>query len=135
MRSSAAKSWSDSARAAFDAYPWPDEAEKRRAWLEAELLAPGDEVGLMDLPGRVRRAARAAANPIPAADVVKRLAWKGEALADLVSALERTVISQALDANCGQVAAAARALGSTPRIVAYKARKLGIAAGAKSNER
>ena len=42
------------------------------------------------------------------------------------AAFEADIISQALAASGGNMAAAARALGSTPRIVAYKARKYNL---------
>ena len=49
-------------------------------------------------------------------------------LLEPVERLERRMIEEALEAEAGSHAAAARALGITERIVRYKARKLGIAA-------
>ena len=55
-----------------------------------------------------------------------RYAWHGESLKAATAAFEAAILSQALAAHGGNVAAAARALGSTPRIVAYKARKYNL---------
>src|SRR5262249_29481561 len=47
-------------------------------------------------------------------------------LSQAVSRLERQMIEDALRSAAGNVAAAARALGTTERVVRYKVRKLGI---------
>jgi Nif-specific regulatory protein len=47
-------------------------------------------------------------------------------LADAVAQLERQLIEEALTAARGNAARAARALGTTERIVRYKVQKLGI---------
>jgi Nif-specific regulatory protein len=52
-------------------------------------------------------------------------------LAEAVQRLERQMIEDALRTAAGNVAAAARALGTTERVVRYKARKLGIAPRAR----
>ena len=58
----------------------------------------------------------------PAMDFV----WRGESWKSLTEGFEKDILSQALKANGGNVAATARALTTTPRIVAYKARKYGL---------
>ena len=112
------RSWSREALDALDAYPWTSSAEKVKARAEAELVAFGAEVECGDLPLRVRRWLKSQARP--------RYVWRGETLKAATEAFEAELLSQALAANGGSVAATARALGSTPRIVAYKARKYGL---------
>ena len=112
------RSWSREASEALDAYPWNSPAEKAKARAEAELVSFGAEVECDDLPLPVRRWLKRQARP--------RYVWRGESLKVATAAFEADLLSQALAANGGSVAAAARALGSTPRIVAYKARKYGL---------
>ena len=113
-----ARSWSSAARAALDAYPWASPAEKEKARAEAELVAFGTDVECDDLPLVVRRWLKRQARP--------RYVWRGETLKAATAAFEADILSQALAAHGGNVAAAARALGSTPRIVAYKIRKYNL---------
>lgn len=117
------RSWSEAAGAAFDAYPWRTEDEKRKARAEAEMVAFGAEVEVEDLPIAVRRFARRAAKAQP------RFVWRGEAWRDISAEFERAIFSQALAQAGGGIAAAARLLKTTPRVVAYAARKHGIKCG------
>ncbi len=112
------RSWSRAAREALDLYPWASPAEKERAREEAELVAFGKDVECDDLPLAVRRWLAGRRRP--------RHEWRGESLKDATAAFEADIISQALAASGGNVAAAARALSSTPRIVSYKMRKYGV---------
>ncbi|MGN0853412.1 MAG: helix-turn-helix domain-containing protein [Kiritimatiellia bacterium] len=114
-----AKNWSDAARRLFEAYPWRSGLEKSRAHEESELVAFGAQVELDDLPLHVRRWAVRSRKSA-------RYEWRGESLAEATRAFEQAILSQALDAARGNVSAAARALKTTPRIVAYKARKHGL---------
>ena len=118
--------WSSAAQAALDAYPWASPGEKARAKAEAELVSFGAEVECEDLPLRVRqwRARQERA----------RYQWRGESLREATAAFETAILSQALAAHGGNMTAAARALGSTPRIVAYKVRRYNIRLD-KANER
>ncbi len=50
----------------------------------------------------------------------------GASLEELVAAFERDVIGEALRTEGGNVAAAARRLRTTPRILAYRARQIGL---------
>ena len=109
------RSWSSEAQAALDAYPLATPAEKAKARAEAELVAFGADVECDDLPLAVRRWLKRQARP--------RYVWRGESLKAATAAFEADILSQALAANGWNVTAAARALGSTQRIVAYKARK------------
>ena len=113
-----ARSWSSAARAALDAYPWASPAEKEKARAESELVAFGTDVECDDLPLAVRRWLKRQARP--------RYVWRGETLKAATAAFEADILSQALAAHGSNVAAVARALGSTPRIVAYKIRKYNL---------
>ncbi|HEX7453947.1 MAG TPA: helix-turn-helix domain-containing protein, partial [Polyangiaceae bacterium] len=50
-------------------------------------------------------------------------------LLEAVERLERRLIEEALESEAGSLVGAARSLGTTERVVRYKIRKLGIAAG------
>ena len=113
-----ARSWSSEAQEALDAYPWKSPAEKAKAKAEAELVSFGAEVECDDLPLHVRKWLAGQAR--------RRYVWRGESLKSATEAFEKELLSQALEAHGGNMAAAARALGSTPRIVAYKIRKYNI---------
>ncbi len=115
------RSWSEAAAAALDAYPWRDPRERARAREEAELVAFGACVEVGDLPLPVRRWLRARSGG-PFAGWV----WRGESWKALTEGFERAVLAQALAAHGGFAAKAARALKTTPRVVAYKARKYGL---------
>ena len=114
------RSWSDAARAALDAYPWKSPRDKAKAAEEAELVAFGECVEVDDLPLGVRQWLRRS-RPSAA-----RYEWHGESWKTLTEGFERAILAQALAASGGNVAAAARSLKTTPRIVAYKARKHGL---------
>ena len=123
------RSWSDAARAALDAYPWKNPADKARAAREAELVsfgkaveeselvAFGERVEVDDLPLGVRQWLRRNASG------KARYEWHGESWKELTEGFERAILAQALAASGGNLAATARALKTTPRIVAYKAKK------------
>ena len=113
-----ARSWSSEAQEALDAYPWKSPGEKAKAKADAELVSFGEEVECEDLPLPVRKWLARRDRP--------RYVWRGESLRSATAAFEREILSQALAAHGGNMAAAARALGSTPRIVAYKIRKYNI---------
>ncbi len=114
------RSWSDAARAALDAYPWKRPQDKAKAVEESELVAFGERVEVDDLPLGVRQWMR---RNQPS---VARYEWHGESWKTLTEGFERAILAQALAASGGNVAAAARSLKTTPRIVAYKARKHGL---------
>ena len=58
-----------------------------------------------------------------------RYEWPGESWKELTEGFERAILAQALAANGGNLAATARALKTTPRIVAYKTRKYELEGG------
>lgn len=115
------RSWSDAAAAAFKAYPWRAEQERERARQEAELVAFGECVEVDDLPIAVRKWLRRRTDGL-----FSGWTWKGESWRTLIEGFEKAILSQALAANGGNGTAAARALGTTARVVAYKARKYGL---------
>ena len=114
------RSWSREALAAIDAYPWRNEHEKAKACAEAELVAFGDQVETDDLPLAVRQWMRRKSSEGPL------YVWRGESWKSLTEGFEKDILTQALAANGGNISAAARALGTTQRVVAYKARKYGL---------
>ena len=116
------RSWSDEARAALEAYPWRSPGERARAAREAELVAFGDQVEAGDLPLEVRQWLRR--HPETAGGY--RYRWNGESWGELIARFTHDILAQALAANGGNAAAAARALKTSPRIVAYNARKCGL---------
>ena len=105
------------------AYPWSSPAEQAKAREEAELVAFGESVEVDDLPLRVRRWLRSGPG---AGGPFSGWTWRGEKWGELIGGFERAILSQALAASRWRVAAAARALGTTQRVVAYKARKHGL---------
>ena len=120
------RSWSDAALAALDAYPWRNPKDKAKAKAEAELVAFGEQVETDDLPLAVRQWLRR--NKVDKRCYV----WRGESWKALTEGFEKDILSQAITANGGNIAATARALKTTPRVVAYKAKKYGVLEGLKS---
>ena len=116
-----ARSWSEAARTALEAYPWPSERDKARAREEAELVSFGEHVEVEDLPLLVRQWLHGLAQG-PIAGWIR----KGESWKSLTEGFEKAILQQALARNGGFAAKAARALRTTPRVVSYKARKYGL---------
>ncbi len=124
-----ARNWSEAALAVFDAYPWRSEEEKAKARAESEMVSFGDAVEPEDLPLKVRQWRRRDAMCRPSA-----WRWNGESLDELTREFETAILTQALEASGGNASAAARALGTTLRIVDYKMRRLGLT-GLKANKK
>ena len=116
-----ARNWSKAATAALDAYPWHDPQAKARAHAEAELVSFGEQVEVEDLPLFVRQWLRTRAE-----GPLAGWTWRGESWKARTEGFEKAILAQALAAHGGKAAAAARALKTTPRVVAYKARKYGL---------
>ena len=114
------RSWSEAAREAIAAYPWKSPRDREKAIAESELVAFGESVELDDLPLAVRQWLRRRSDQSP------KYLWCGESWNELVEGFEREILGQALAANGGNYAATARALKTTPRVIAYKARKLKV---------
>lgn len=113
-----ARSWSEGARAAIDAYPWENPSDKARAVREAELVSFGEAVEVEDLPLVVRRWVAKSRRP--------RHVWNGESWSDAVGGFEKAILEQVLAKAKGNVSAAARLLKTTPRVISYKANKHGV---------
>ena len=93
-------------------YGWPGNVRELENVIErAVVMCRGPVIQDKHLPRAVREAA----------DDTHQLT-----LVEAVRRLERQMIEEALRTAAGNLAAAARALGSTERVVRYKARKLGI---------
>jgi Nif-specific regulatory protein len=89
-------------------YHWPGNVRELENCMERSVLvAEGDVIYPHHLPPTLQTA-EATGNPV-----------KGD-LKSLVSAFERDLISDALKSSRGNMAAAARALGTTQRIIGYK---------------
>ena len=116
-----ARSWSEAAASALASYPWRNPQEQARAREESELVAFGEQVEVDDLPLAVRRWLRTRGS-----GPMTGWTWRGESWRELTEGFEKRILEQALRANGGKAAAAARALQTTPRVVAYKARKYGL---------
>ena len=71
------RNWSEDAKAAFSAYPWCSEEDRKKAREEAELVSFGAKVEVDDLPLRVRRFARTMRK--------QRYVWRGESWDDAVA--------------------------------------------------
>jgi Nif-specific regulatory protein len=94
-------------------YHWPGNVRELENCLErAVLVAEGDVIYPHHLPPTLQTAE--ATTPV-----------SGD-LESLVSAYERDLITDALKSSRGNMAAAARALGATQRIIGYKVKLLGI---------
>jgi DNA-binding NtrC family response regulator len=89
----------------------------------AVVFADMDILGVGDLPLDVREAAEEAGS-----------GRGGDSLVDRVRRLETREIRAALRASAGIKSRAARALGITERMLAYKMKQYGIGAGAKDRE-
>ncbi len=93
-------------------YPWPGNVRELENAIErAVVVCDGSVIQERHLPAALQQQAPAK----------QRLT-----LAIAVEQLERQLVEEALRDEGGNVAAAARALGTTERILRYKARKLGI---------
>jgi len=99
------------------AYKWPGNVRELENCIErAVLVADGESLEPMHLPPALQMAQNASP-----ADSESAGSLEGQ-----VNALEKAIIEEALR-NCkGNVAAAARNLKSTPRIISYKISRLGI---------
>ena len=107
----------------LDAYPWKSPADREFAVREAEMVSFGEEVVVSDLPLAVRQWARRRK------ERGNRFEWHGESWNEALDGLKRALLEQALEkAGGGGLAAAARLLGTTPRVVSYAARRLGVRA-------
>jgi len=100
-------------------HAWPGNVRELENVIErAVVVCDGFVIQERHLPDGVRSAAQSAAAPLT--------------LADAVATLERSLIEGALQKAGGNATRAARELGTTERIVRYKAQKYGIPARPRS---
>ncbi|HOK77590.1 MAG TPA: sigma 54-interacting transcriptional regulator [Verrucomicrobiota bacterium] len=111
---SRAKVFSAEARRRLLAYSWPGNVrELENAVERAVLICNSETIDVQHLP--------------PALQALENeSAGSDNSLAAQVSNLEKKLITEALRAAGGNITAAARVLQTTPRILAYKLRKLGM---------
>lgn len=99
-------------------YHWPGNVRELENCIERAVLTASDEVvHAYDLPPSLQT---------PQETNTEILPKTGANLTNMVASYERELIVEALKSNRGSVAAAARALGSTQRIIHYKIEKLKI---------
>lgn len=105
------------AREALRNYPWPGNVRELRSFVECALIGrnAGDYVRWEDLPSYIRAPGSISAPP-----------ESNGALRPAVRALERQLIIRALDANRGNITAAARCLGMGRTTLGAMLRRMGI---------
>jgi transcriptional regulator with PAS, ATPase and Fis domain len=117
-----AQGFTDEARAALRAYPWPGNARHLSNAIERALVlkGPGELIGLMDLPPEV-------VAPEPRADAPAGTApASGVTLAEVVRTVEREHIVLALKRAKGVKSTAAEALGISRPTLDRKIEEYGI---------
>lgn len=103
------------------AYHWPGNVRELENCVERAVLTSTDGViHGYNLPPSLQTDQETGTSLLP---------HEGACLTTMVASYERELIVDALKANRGNVAAAARMLGSTPRIIHYRIDKLGIQPG------
>lgn len=102
------------------AYHWPGNVRELENTIERAVLMSGNHVlNAYDLPPSLQTSAESGTQALPEPQA-------GVDLLTLVSSFEREVIVEALKYCRGNVAAAARRLNTTERILHYRIEKLGI---------
>ncbi|MCX7935142.1 MAG: sigma 54-interacting transcriptional regulator [Planctomycetota bacterium] len=102
------------------AYSWPGNVRELENCLErAVLTSRGGVINASDLPPSLQRGAEEAPPPAPNSA-------EGSSLQEMVEAFERSIITDALKKHRGRIAAAARALKTTERILGYRIQRMGI---------
>jgi Nif-specific regulatory protein len=99
-------------------YHWPGNVRELENCIERAVLTSSDEVVHgYNLPPSLQTAQATDTSILPK---------EGASLATMVASYERELIVDALKMHRGNVAASARTLGSTPRILHYKIEKLNV---------
>ena len=105
-------------------YTWPGNVRELENCIErAVLLVEGDVIRPEVLPSSIQLPGEPAKVEV---GVMPSLI-DGASLSDMVEAYEKTILAEALKLNRGNIAATARQLCSTPRIISYKAKQYGLA--------
>jgi transcriptional regulator of acetoin/glycerol metabolism len=103
----------------LDAYPWPGNLDElARMVAEMHAKAAGPEIGVEDLPPRIRQAADAAARPRRPDETIL--------LDEFLARVERELIERALVRAKGNKARAARLLGMTRPRLYRRLQQLGL---------
>ena len=102
-------------------HPWPGNVRELENSIErAVLLTEDDVIRASALPSSLQMSGGGQDEP---SKVVTPTLTEDASLTDLVGAYEKAIINEALKLNRGNIAAAARQLQSTPRIIGYKAKQ------------
>ncbi len=116
------KKMSPEVTAVFIDYKWPGNVRELENCVERAVLTATDEtIRVANLPPGMRPAGYIAG---ASADDMAVNAT-GKTLAEMVAGYERSVISAAAERHHGNLSAAARALGISPRMMYYKMARLG----------
>ncbi len=105
-------------------YTWPGNVRELENCIErAVLLSDGEVIRSEVLPSSIQLPGESLKPEIGA----KPTLIDGASLSDMVEGYERTILDEALKLNHSNIAATARQLRSTPRIISYKAKQYGLA--------
>ena len=122
------KKLSPEVTAVFVDYKWPGNVRELENCVErAVLTATDDTVRLANLPPAMRPAGYAMGD----GDGTAGGSASGKTLAEMVAGYEKGVIAAAAEKHHGNLSAAARSLGISPRMMYYKMNRLGVAATEK----
>jgi len=89
----------------------------------AVLLSEGEVIRSEDLPASIQLPGESDSHDVSS---LPKLV-DGASLSDMVESYEKSILDEALKLNRGNIAATARQLRSTPRIVSYKAKQYSLA--------
>jgi two-component system, NtrC family, response regulator AtoC len=121
---------SEAAQRRLMAYGWPGNVRELANVVErAAILAPGDEIGVADLPLREDEPAADYAVAVPPGIHAYKDAMK--AVIDLAG---RELINRALTYHRGNVTRAAETLGVSRRLLTYRMKELGLRGAAESED-
>ena len=104
-------------------HTWPGNVRELENCIErAVLLSDSEVIRSAALPVSIQLLGESEKPEIHA----KPILIDGTSLGDMVETYERAILDQALKLNLGNIAATARQLHSTPRIVSYKVKQYGL---------
>ena len=116
------KKLSPEVTAVFVDYKWPGNVRELENCVERAVLTATDEtIRLANLPPAMRPAGYV---PGVADDAVA--GTEGKTLDEMTAGYEKSVISAAIEKHHGNLSAAARSLGISPRMIYYKMGRLGV---------
>jgi Nif-specific regulatory protein len=116
------KKLSPEVTAVFIDYKWPGNVRELENCVERAVLTATDEtIRLANLPPAMRPAGY-----VPGVADDAGAGTEGKTLDEMTAGYEKSVISSAVEKHNGNLSAAARALGISPRMMYYKMGRLGI---------